>query len=73
MDWISVKEKLPEASGVNFCKYRSKKEVLLTNGKDMYKGFLVERWEDAWQRHEIGIDGYELKDITHWMPLPNLP
>ena len=72
MNWVAVNENLPE-------KYQ---RVLVTNGKEIclhYKqsGLI---WED-----ERGYDLYcscpenhdrcdfREGDITHWMPLPNLP
>lgn len=64
--WISVEERLPEAG----------EEVLL------YNSHSVRHYEIGWLRKKKGdnkskwavSNGFiEDDDITHWMPIPNLP
>lgn len=64
--WISVEERLPEAE----------EEVLL------YNSHSVQHYETGWLRKKKGdnnskwvvSNGFvEDDDITHWMPIPNLP
>ena len=57
MEWISVKDRLPE----------NEKIKCLIN--DKYKGVYIARfreksWSDIYEYY---------KDVTHWMPLPEPP
>jgi len=72
MKWISVKDKLPQ-------KYQ---RVLVTDGKQIclhYKQSFI-NWQDE-RGHDLYCSCTENKDkcefregdITHWMPLPELP
>ena len=66
MNWISVedKDKLPEELD----------EILFTEGQGVYKGYRIEydlgeeRW-NAW----FSVSDNKIDDVTHWMPLPELP
>ncbi len=69
-DWISLKFQEPPI----------KQPVLITDGTEIY----VASWEDrnidktpSWNIEGIGgwdcDNWFEDSDITHWMPLPELP
>lgn len=66
MKWIPVEERLPEYN----------KRILVTDIRDGYMSVtvLMKGWggrDDGWE----GEDGYMLpvEEITHWMPLPEMP
>jgi hypothetical protein len=64
MKWISVLDQKP-VKKVNFEKF------LVTDGRYIYVG---EPWNDENEPLEwIDSNCYILKDISHWMPLPELP
>lgn len=49
-------------------------DVLFTDGRNQWVGYL-QTWEDeeydpTWNMK--GPDGWEVKNVTHWMPLPSL-
>ena len=61
MEWISVKDKLPE----------KRKRVLASDGELVvvaWIGKVLNMWE-GWQC----IDNEYFGDVTHWMPLPEPP
>ena len=64
MNWISVKNKLPEEYSA----------VLVTDGKEIFIGH-YEMWSSKRGTQEFWrTEQEELIDfITHWMPLPSLP
>lgn len=56
--WISVKERLPE------------KQMVLCNCKDGYElGYYGRYGQEQWH-NTLGTDTLQ---VTHWMPLPELP
>ena len=59
VEWIRVEDKLPE-KGV---------DVLLTNGIDVYFGFIGFDVEPVWTNRY----GEWYRFVTHWMPLPEPP
>lgn len=69
--WISVKDKLPEKGDYN--------DYLITDGEHCYVGH-YRHDADAWDSKLGWIQGmyadtgetYDI-NITHWMPLPELP
>lgn len=82
MEWISVKEKLPEKEGKYLCAEYSKQfnkhfiEVL-NFAKNLYK---VDKIDFKDEKGVSGFYGYDtewgyshFRDVTHWMPLPELP
>jgi hypothetical protein len=66
-NWISVEERLPEKDN-EFEDYS--KLVVVTDGKDFYKGMYYYGWE-CWVTHDL----WPIKDATHWMEvqLPQPP
>lgn len=61
MEWISVKDRLPE----------KEIDVLVYNGVAFSVSALIYKYgNDGW--HERG-DGYDYGYVTHWMPLPKSP
>ena len=61
MEWISVKDSLPEGDV----------EVLATNGKYMRVAHMEPSYEE--ERFWTYYDYMEWHSVTHWMPLPSLP
>lgn len=62
MEWISVKDKLPEKEkNVLYCDIET----------EIYLGMLIDGMDKEiyWSHY----DYLEDHDITHWMPLPNPP
>lgn len=71
-EWISVKDKLPAKDDYN--------DYLITDGEHCYVGH-YRHDADAWDNSKLGWiqctdvvtdETYEI-NITHWMPLPELP
>jgi hypothetical protein len=58
MNWIDVKDQLPE----------EKKQILITDGEFVKLGYFS-IWDNG---YFWGAPPY-LSQITHWMPLPELP
>lgn len=81
MDWIDVKEKLPE---ILYNKKKSNVEILLTDGKIIRIGFFRELFRNN-EKGEMVKAGYmfnsfckkcsegDLLKPTHWTYLPKLP
>ena len=63
--WIPVEERLPEKDN-EFEDYS--KLVIVTNGKDFWKGMYNYGGEE-W----LTFDLWRIDDATHWMPLPVPP
>jgi hypothetical protein len=66
-NWISVEDELPEKDN-EFEDYS--KLVVVTDGKDFYKGMYNYGWE-CWVTHDL----WPIKDATYWMEvqLPQSP
>ena len=74
MEWISVKDRLPEIEGVEG-------SCLITDGKEIATGYYEK--EEDWAEEEIirwfddsgfiSCDYPGLPQVTHWTPLPPLP
>ncbi len=67
MDWISVESVKPKPCV----------DILFTDGKEIYKGWL-ETYEDSEElcfcaTRESFIHDLWPENITHWMPMPELP
>lgn len=68
MDWISVKDRLPEKSGdvlVYIAYRREHGRVTVVPYSDRYKAFNT--------RDEYVSPKYKIDGVTHWMPLPEPP
>jgi len=65
MEWISVKERLPE---------REIDVLFVTKDKKMYVGGLCS-WKNCNSFHynSTGFEPTEIDDATHWQPLPESP
>ena len=76
MNWIPVTKQLPQRSAEDSfgCTERSV-TVLATDGKYIAVAYHQSYTDgDDWTKWvEQGRDGYEFENVTHWMPLPNLP
>ena len=76
-NWISVDEQLPEEKEDYDC-FLDSCEVLFTDGNFVFIG-PTRRWPECdglsaqlvW--YQYGSDGYSVYNVTHWMPLPELP
>jgi hypothetical protein len=72
-EWIPCDQRPPvkEDYGDSF----HSEEVLFTDGKRRWSGYLQtwadEEYEPTWKM--AGPDGYNVENVTHWMPLPELP
>lgn len=64
MEWINIKqiEKLPE----------SLKDVLFTDGNEVFKGYRVKSSIDEFDFWH-SITDRTIENVTHWMPLPVVP
>jgi hypothetical protein len=85
--WISVKDRLPEVDPGNLCRSHSGYlghpffPVLFHNKIDGVcagRFFAAQRKGGVWPPHAkrfISLQGerYAVKDVTHWMPLPDPP
>lgn len=59
MDWISVKDRLPETEDHVLCCTQSKK-----GGQNIVRGY--------YRRDGLWVSGMN-SNVTHWMPLPDPP
>ena len=78
-EWISVKDKLPKTNGKYLCvcdNCGTSFIIIVNFATNLFK---VDEYDFAGKRRRgwYGYDGewgyYESDDITHWMPLPELP
>ncbi len=68
MNWISVEDKnrLPP----------SLEDVLFTDGRNVFKGYRIQTSADDWEipwHYWHSVTENTIEDVTHWMPLPELP
>lgn len=63
-EWISVKDRLPDKENLFLIIYGESRDITL--GLWNLKNKRFEEFEIEWF-------GYEIPDVTHWMPLPELP
>lgn len=70
-EWISVEERLPE------CEIGAETEALLfvTSAGKVEAGYFGRGsvWRDVYFRHYRNSVGWDVSDVTHWMPLPEPP
>ena len=61
-EWISVKDRLPKMETL---------VLIQTKEPDRYLARLGGHKDMFWVEHDCG--GFNLCDVTHWMPLPDPP
>ena len=63
-EWISVKDRLPKAF----------QEVILPYNGAIYLGYLTAETFPRWCIPSFDdIEYVDVDDLTHWMPLPEMP
>lgn len=72
MEWISVKDKLPEYTGTLYGN-KITDVVLFTDSKDIYTGHLESVRPDFINEYWTDYSDETVNNVTHWMPLPELP
>ena len=82
MEWISVNDRLPDTDGkylcvCNFKLCKSQLYSLCYFAKDLSKvdkyAFKVEKGKSGFYEDDREWGYHECRDVTHWMPLPELP
>lgn len=75
--WISVEERLPEASGaflVFKCYRDNYKTIGVLHFCKAYKSYDLPKRGDYWVQYDSEYGDINMTDIvTHWMPLPEAP
>jgi len=69
MEWTSVRDGLPDLKERNDRKNPTSDDVLVFNGR-ISVGC---RWKCGDKEYFLSNEDYDSGDITHWMPLPELP
>ena len=73
MEWISVKDKLPDRDGEYLCVWRdfADRYLVVNFANDLNKIHAnnFTEAEPGWYLY----DNYQTTRVTHWMPLPELP
>lgn len=80
-EWIDVKSKLPEKDGKYLCVWNGITSSNLidifyfaNNLKKIDKyDFQGVKSKSGWYRHDSEWGHILVEDVTHWMPLPQLP
>lgn len=74
MEWISVKDRLPELekAAISSDPFYSN-DYLCFDGKIMFVAFRYRSGKNEYFRCSTGDEYDEVGEITHWMPLPNAP
>ena len=80
MEWISVKDRLPEKDGQYLCFTVDKldhagDEVILTfslNPNELSPVFDEDR-KPCWVDFDTEVGFWEVKNVTHWLPIPEPP
>ena len=68
--WIPVTERLPEFQKGNVQKYLTIQEGFISN-KPIYN--VLWFGKKGWYRYDSEYGDVWVKDVTHWMPLPQAP
>ena len=82
--WISVKDRLPNLEKTSRSLRRESSCILLVSYGNVYVAHLCEDWTDRshfifaactcnCRAFDMEIDGWELDQVSHWMPLPKPP
>ena len=75
-EWISVEDRLPEKQGrfLVYAQLPTHAGVLLVNYTPKYKfGEKTLMGRAVWFSYDSEWGDYEIKGVTHWMPLPDAP
>jgi hypothetical protein len=72
MEWISVKDRLPENGIFLVVVYEW---TGLLSEKPKTPEVVIKRYSGYWHKKQCFYDtgGYENLEVTHWMPLPDAP
>lgn len=62
MQWISVKDKIPN----------NLEDILFTDGREVFRGCIVNSNIDEWYAW-TNYGDETIHNVTHWMTLPSLP
>ncbi len=82
MEWISVKDRLPEKDGEYLCidyfkLFKEQFHRVCYFANDLYEVdelvFADEKGKSGFYKDDRECGYYTLSSITHWMPLPELP
>ena len=79
MSWINVKDKLPNENGSYLVVYKAFQYALMDVKRFAKDLCLVDEYDfpnehrPGWYECDDEYGYIERSDITHWMPLPNLP
>lgn len=82
MEWISVKDRLPDKDGEYLCVHHIPDEIkpsikIYSFSKDLYKtdefGFHNLKGESGFYYYSREYGYIRLTFVSHWMPLPELP
>lgn len=76
MEWISIKDRLPEKNGAYLINeaFTHTNHISISRWTPEYKSYFNNRLNGkaVWYRYgEFG--DYEIARVTHWMPLPEPP
>jgi hypothetical protein len=81
-EWVSVNDRLPDKDGEYLCVIyfklcKSQLYKICYFAKDLYEVdelyFKDERGKSGFYAYDGEWGYYECSDVTHWMPLPELP
>lgn len=70
MEWVSVKERLPDNEISVLIYVPSYKEI---HSAEFCDWDSCDDWHISFGKHIHDILTFEQKDVSHWMPLPQLP
>ena len=78
-EWISVKDRLPDKGGKYLCVCRSSWGPYMDILEFSPKLSKLDKYDfsgknyPGWADYDGEYGWYEMDDVTHWMPLPELP
>ena len=78
-EWISVNDRLPDEKGSYLVAYKAFQYTLIgvkRFAKNLYsvdKYYFPKEHRPGWYEYDDEYGYFERTDVTHWMPLPNLP
>lgn len=77
--WISVNDRLPDEKGSYLVAYKAFQYTLIgvkrfaKNLNSVDKYYFPKEHRPGWYEYDDEYGYFERTDVTHWMPLPNLP